>query len=274
MLRLLRRLCLLSLRLRPVRPCWCGGPVSLRRWLPAVYVGRRSILLLLLLLLLLGILLLLLLLLLLGRVLLLFLLLLLSVLLLLLLLLPLSIQLLLLLLLLLSGVLLLLLLLLPLGIQLLPLLLLLLSILLLLLLLLLGGVLLLLPLLSRRDIRPPGHRGLRHIRLLHTLSFSADHRLNSLDLAHVYDANRSCPGRRILAQLLDPFRWKRAAGILTQYGLLPVEGYRCRRRRSASYDGPAQHSGGRTWGAWRLCCPRTENTEPLRCNLWSRGHAG
>jgi hypothetical protein len=173
------------------------------------------------------------------------------------------------------GVLLLCLLLLQFGSLLLLLLLLRLCVLLLCLLLLASGVLrLLLPLLFWRDIPPLGCRGLRNIRLLPTLGFSADRRLNSLNLAHVHYANRSTPGRRILAHLADASLWKRATGVLIQFGLLPLEGYRCRRRRSARYDWPAQHIGGRTWGAGRLCCPRAENADSLRCNLRSRGDAG
>ena len=145
---------------------------------------------------------------------------------------------------------------------------------LLLLLLLLDVLLLLLPLLSWRDILPLGYRGLRNIRLLPTLGFSADRRLNSLDLAHVHDANRSAAGRRILAHLLDAGRWKRATGILLQFGLLPLEGHWRRRWRGARYDWPAQYTGGWTWGAGRLACPRAENAGLLRCNLWSHGDAG
>jgi hypothetical protein len=39
----------------------------------------------------------------------------------------------------------------------------------------------------------------------------------------------------LLAQLLDASRWKRAAGILIQRRLLPIERHRCRRRSGARY---------------------------------------
>jgi hypothetical protein len=182
-----------------------------------------------------------------------------------------------------QGLLLLLLLLLPLGALLLLLLLLPQGLLLLLLLLLpLGALLLrllLLPLgllllsLSRLS-RPLGYRGLRSSRLLPNLGLSANRRLNALDLAHIHDAHRGPPGGRILAHLLYASRWKRAAGIFLQLGLLPLEGHRSRRRSGACYDWPAQHIGGRTRGAGRLRCPRAENADPLRCNLGSRGDAG
>ena len=223
-----------------------------------------GILLLLLLLLLLSVLLLFLLLLPLGVLLLFLLLLLLGVLLLLLLLLLLGVLLLFLLLLLL-GVLLLLLLLLPLGILLLLLLLLLLGVLLLLLLLLLLGILLCLLLLSGRLLLLTGYGGLRHgIRLRRALWFSANLRLNTLDPAHVHDANGRTRSRRALAHLLDLGCWKRPAGILSQRRLLPVERNRSRRRSGARYHGPAQHVGGRTRSPGRGVCPGAENALPLR----------
>ena len=185
-----------------------------------------------------------------------------SVLLLLLLLLLLGVLLLLLLLLLL-GVLLLLLLLLPLGILLLLLLLLLLDVLLLLLLLLPLDVLLLL-LLSRRSILPLGYRGLRNILLRRALWCSAHRRLNTLDSAHIHDANRCARSRRTLAYLLDLGWRKRATGILSQRRLLPVEGNRSRRRSGARHHGPAQHVGRRTCGPGCGVCPGAENALPLR----------
>jgi hypothetical protein len=141
------------------------------------------------------------------------LLLLLGVLLLFLLLLPLGVLLLLLLLLLLLGVLLLFLLLLLLGVLLLFLLLLPLGVLLLFLLLLLLGVLLLL--LLRLHTLPLGYWGLRNIRLLPTLWFSTQRRLNTLYPAHVHDANRCTRSRRTLAYLLDLGWRKRATGVFS-----------------------------------------------------------
>ena len=113
------------------------------------------------------------------------------------------------------------------------------------------------------------------IRLTHALLwFGAYRRLDALDLVHVYNANPRAPGWRILAHLLDTSRRKRAAGILLQFGLLPLEGHRRRRRSGAGYDWPAQHTGGRTWSAGRLSRPRAENAGLLGCNLRSPGDGG
>ena len=248
-----------------------------------------GVLLLLQLLLLLRVLLLLLLLLPLGVLLLLQLLLLLGILLLLLLLLPLGVLLLFQLLLLL-GILLLFLLLLPLGVLLLFQLLLLLGVLLLLLLLLPLGILLSAS-VAAAVARPAaasvaaavghpavvccccpggsfcrsGYGGLRSgIRLRRALWSSANRRLNTPDSAHIHDANRSTRRRRTLAYLLDLGWWKRAAGILSQRRLLPVEGNRSRRRSGARHHGPAQHVGRRTCSAGCGVCPGAENALPLR----------
>jgi hypothetical protein len=128
------------------------------------------------------------------------------------------------------------------------------------------------PLLCVRRLK--GRHAGSGVHLTRTLRSSADDRLDSLDLAHVHDAYWSGPGRRILAHLLDAGRWKRTTGILIQYGLLPVKGHRRRRRSGSCHDWPAQYTGGRTWGAGCLCCPRAENADPLRCNLRSYGEAG
>ena len=96
------------------------------------------------------------------------------------------------------------------------------------------------------------------------LWFSTNRRLNTLDPAHIHDANRSTRRRRTLAHLLDLGWRKRATGILSQRRLLPVERNRSRRRSGSRHHGPAQHVGRRTRSARGSVCPGAENALPLR----------
>jgi hypothetical protein len=194
----------------------------------------------------------------------------------------------LLLLLLLPGILLLFQLLLPLGVLLLFQLLLLLDVLLLLqllllldvpllfLLLLLPGVLLLLQLLLLLDIlllfQLPLLLDILLLLLLlrRGLRSSADRGLNiglnTLDSTHIHDAYRSARRRCTLPYLLDVGGRERAAGILDECRLLPLERNRSGRRSRSRHHGAAQHVGGRTRSARGSVGPRAEHTLPLRRN--------
>jgi len=70
-------------------------------------------------------------------------------------------------------------------------------------------------------------------------------RLNVLNLAHVYDANRRTRDRRALSRLLDGSWRKWAARILGQRGLLPRKRHGWRWRSGTRYHWPAECSCGR-----------------------------
>ena len=116
-----------------------------------------------------------------------------------------------------------------------------------------------------------GYGGLRNgIRLRRALEISANLRLNAPDPAHIHDANRSARRWRTLADLLDLGWWKRAAGILIQRRLLPVERNRSRRRSPSRHHGPAQHIGRRTRSPGSGVCPGAQNT----LSSWRDGRSG
>ena len=95
-------------------------------------------------------------------------------------------------------------------------------------------------------------------------------RLNVLNPAHVYDANRRTGNWRTLAHLLDRGGRKRASRILCQCGLLPCERNRWWRRRSARYDRTAERTGRRAWRARCRTPFRAEYAGLLRRNRRSR----
>jgi hypothetical protein len=99
-------------------------------------------------------------------------------------------------------------------------------------------------------------------------------RLNVLNPAHVYDANRRTGGWRTLAHLLDRGGRKRASRILCQRGLLPCERNRWWRRRSARYDRTAERTGRRAWSAGCRASFRTEDAGLLWRNRRRRREMG
>ena len=98
--------------------------------------------------------------------------------------------------------------------------------------------------------------------------------LNAFDSAHIDDADRSARRRCTLAYLLDVGRGERAAGILSERRLLPVERNRSRRRSGARHHRPAQHVGWRTRSTRRPCQPGRPERSPFAARWPERRRPG